>query len=49
MILCGTWDTMTILSCRAMVTIMAERNIDIVPATILRWMQRHVPEFGKRW
>ena len=49
MSLCGRWSTTSTLSYRAMVTIMAERNIDIVPATILRWMQRHVPEFGKRW
>jgi transposase-like protein len=28
---------------------MAERGIDLVHTTILRWVQRYVPEFEKRW
>jgi transposase-like protein len=28
---------------------MAERGITITHTTILRWVQRYVPEFEKRW
>ena len=28
---------------------MAERGIAIIHTTILRWVQRYVPEFEKRW
>jgi transposase-like protein len=28
---------------------MAERGIGLAHTTILRWVQRHVPEFEKRW
>jgi transposase-like protein len=28
---------------------MAERHLDVAHTTILRWVQRYVPEFGKRW
>jgi len=28
---------------------MAERGIDLAHTTILRWVQRYVPEFEKRW
>jgi transposase-like protein len=28
---------------------MAERNVDVVHTTIMRWVQRYVPEFDKRW
>jgi transposase-like protein len=28
---------------------MAERGIDLAHTTILRWAQRYVPEFEKKW
>jgi transposase-like protein len=28
---------------------MAERGVDLAHTTILRWVQRYVPEFEKRW
>jgi transposase-like protein len=28
---------------------MAERGIALAHTTILRWVQRYVPEFEKRW
>lgn len=28
---------------------MAERNVDVAHTTLLRWVQRYVPEFAKRW
>ncbi len=28
---------------------MAERGVVLVHTTILRWVQRYVPEFEKRW
>ena len=28
---------------------MAERHVDVAHATIMRWVQRYVPEFEKRW
>src|SRR4030095_9003134 len=37
------------LSYRDLVEIMAERNVDVVHTTIMRWVQRYVPEFEKRW
>jgi len=37
------------LSYRDLVEMMAERNVDVVHTTIMRWVQRYVPEFEKRW
>jgi transposase-like protein len=37
------------LSSRDMVEIMAERGLTMSHTTILRWVQRFVPEFEKRW
>ena len=37
------------LSSRDLVQMMAERGISLTHTTILRWMQRYVPEFEKRW
>ena len=37
------------LSYRDLVAIMAERNVDVAHTTILRWVQRYVPKFEKRW
>jgi len=37
------------LSSRDLVQIMSERGIALAHTTILRWVQRYVPEFEKRW
>jgi transposase-like protein len=37
------------LSFRDLVEMMAERGIDLAHTTIMRWIQRYVPEFEKRW
>lgn len=37
------------LSYRDLVEMMAERGITVSHSTILRWVQRYVPEFEKRW
>ena len=37
------------LSYRDLVEMMAERGVDVSHTTILRWVQRFVPEFEKRW
>ena len=37
------------LSSRDLVQMMAERGIEVTHTTILRWVQRFVPEFEKRW
>jgi transposase-like protein len=37
------------LSSRDLVQMMAERGIGLAHTTILRWVQRYVPEFEKRW
>ena len=37
------------LSLRDLVEMMAERGLDIAHTTIMRWVQRYVPEFEKRW
>ena len=37
------------LSYRDLVEMMAERGIILSHSTILRWVQRYVPEFEKRW
>lgn len=48
-ILCVRWYITYKLSCRDLVEMMAERGVDISHTTILRWVQRFVPEFEKRW
>ena len=47
--LCVRWYGTDKLSYRDLVAIMAERNVDGARTTILRWVQRYVPEFAKRW
>jgi transposase-like protein len=47
--LCVRWYVTYKLSYRDPVAIMAERNVDVAHTTILRWVQRYVPEFAKRW
>ena len=37
------------LSSRDLVQMMAERGIGLAHTTILRWVQRYVPDFEKRW
>ena len=48
-VLCVRWYVSYKLSYRDLVAIMAERNIDVTHTSILRWVQRYVPEFAKRW
>jgi transposase-like protein len=37
------------LSLRDLVEMMAERGLHLAHTTIMRWVQRYVPEFEKRW
>src|ERR1700761_323511 len=46
-VLCVRWYLK--LSSRDLVQMMAERGIALTHTTILRWVQRFVPEFEKRW
>ena len=39
-ILCVRWDLTSELSYRGLVAMMAERNVDVAPTTIRRWVQR---------
>src|SRR5947209_1496592 len=48
-ILCVRWYLTFKLSSRDLVQMMAERGIVLVHTTILRWVQRYVPDFEKRW
>jgi len=48
-LLCVRWYLTYKLSSRDLVAMMAERNVDVAHTTILRWVQRYVPEFEKRW
>ena len=48
-ILCVRWYLTYKLSYRDLVAIMAERNVDVAHTTIMRWVQRYVPAFEKRW
>lgn len=48
-ILCIRWYITYKLSYRDLVQMMAERGVDVSHTTILRWIQRYVPEFEKRW
>ena len=43
------WYATYKLSYRDLVEMMAERNVDVVPTTLMRWVQGYVPEFEKRW
>jgi len=43
------WYVTDKLSYRELVAIMAERHVDVAHTTILRWVQRYVPAFAKRW
>ena len=48
-ILCVRWYLRYKLSLRDLVEMMAERGLRLSHTTILRWVQRYVPEFEKRW
>ena len=48
-ILCVRWYTTYKLSYRDLVEMMAERGVILSHTTILRWVQRYVPEFEKCW
>lgn len=47
--LCVRWYLTYRLSYRDLVEMMADRGIALSHSTILRWVQRYVPEFEKRW
>ena len=49
MVLCVRWYLSFKLSSRDLVRMMAERGVVLTHTTILRWVQRYVPEFKKRW
>jgi transposase-like protein len=44
-VLCVRWYLSFRLSSRNLVQMMAERGISLTHTTILRWVQRYVPEF----
>jgi transposase-like protein len=46
---CVRWYITYRLSYRDLVSIMAERGIVVSHTTILRWVQRYVPEYERRW
>lgn len=48
-ILCVRWYLRYKLSFRDLVEMMAERGVHLAHTTIMRWVQRFVPEFEKRW
>jgi transposase-like protein len=48
-VLCVRWYLAFKLSSRDLVQMMAERGTALSHTTILRWVQRYVPEFEKRW
>jgi len=48
-LLCIRWYLTYKLSSRDLVQMMAERGITLAHTTILRWVQRYVPDFEKRW
>jgi transposase-like protein len=48
-ILCVSWYTSFKLSLRDLVRMMADRGVAVTHTAILRWVQRYLPEFEKRW
>ncbi|MGA9774142.1 MAG: IS6 family transposase [Blastocatellia bacterium] len=48
-ILCVRWYITYKLSYRDLRDMMTERGVDLAHTTILRWVQRYVPEFEKKW
>lgn len=47
--LCVRWYLTYRLSYRDLVEMLAERGVTVSHTTILRWVQRYVPEFERRW
>ncbi len=48
-ILCVRWYITYKLSLRDLCALMAERHVEVAHTTILRWVQRYVPDFATRW
>jgi transposase-like protein len=48
-VLCVRWYLRYKLSFRDLVEMMSERGLSLAHTTIMRWVQRYVPEFEKRW
>lgn len=48
-LLCVRWYLRYKLSLRDLVEMMAERELELAHTTIMRWVQRYVPEFEKSW
>lgn len=48
-VLCARWHLSFKLTSRDLVQMMAERGIVLAHTTILRWVQRYVPDFEKLW
>jgi len=46
---CVSWYTSFKPSLRDLVIMMADRGISVTRTTILRWVQRYLPAFEKRW
>jgi transposase-like protein len=47
--LCVRWYLRFKLSLRDLAEMMSERGLSLAHTTIMRWVQRYVPEFEKRW
>ena len=47
--LCVRWYLTYKLSYRDLAAMMAERDVAVTHTTIMRWVQRYVPEFEYRW
>jgi transposase-like protein len=47
--LCVRWYVTYKLSYRDLVEMVAERHVDLAHTTIMRWVQRYIPEFAKHW
>ena len=48
-VLCVRWYLRFKLSLRDLVEMVAERGLSMAHTTIMRWVQRYVPEFEERW
>src|SRR5580693_4770626 len=48
-VLCVRWYLRYKLSFRDLVEMTAERGLSLAHTTTMRWIQRYVPEFEKRW
>lgn len=48
-VLCVRWFLTYKRSSRDLVAMRAERNVDVAHTTSMRWVQRSIPEFAKRW